>query len=329
MTTALVLSDEHDVSVVAELVGKHSDSRKATAIWHVYLVPETEQVLLWAEDTLGKLCEIAANETDAGVEIVEGVELFRRGVELTPTWAHIPPLFRILSDSEVARYNDLKKYDLLEDEVACLKRHPVKWGYEIKAPAAAMDRYLSWLEARLHIAGVRIDNKRITDLEEIIYDTDCVVNCGGFGARELVGDAEFIPYKGQYFVIKANDGTPKTYVGDDDHPLGMAYMIPRLGEVMVGGTAEEGTEDLGLTLDWSSTLRRAGLYVPWLLSRSPDDQARPPVVGIRPCRLGGVRLEVDSGGWSIPVVHNYGHGGSGFSLSWGCAETVRRLVETL
>ena len=102
---------------------------------------------------------------------------------MTPTWAHIPPLFRILSDSEVARYNDLKKYDLLEDEVACLKRHPVKWGYEIKAPAAAMDRYLSWLEARLHIAGVRIDNKRITDLEEIIYDTDCVVNCGGFGAE--------------------------------------------------------------------------------------------------------------------------------------------------
>jgi len=49
-------------------------------------------------------------------------------------------------------------------------------------------------------------------------------------------------------------------------------------------------------------------------------------LGYRPARKGGVRLELieDSG---VPIVHNYGHGGGGVALSWGCAEKVRRLLE--
>jgi D-amino-acid oxidase len=149
------------------------------------------------------------------------------------------------------------------------------------------------------------------------------------GAREIVGDRDFVPYKGQYFVLRSSESAPHVYVGDDDHPGGMAYMIPRLGEVIVGGCAEEGKEDLSLTLDWNDTIRRAGLYVPWLRERSRLDEARDPVVGIRPCRRSGVRVALDRSVKGVPVIHNYGHGGSGFSLSWGCADTVLGLVRQL
>ncbi|MGI9014298.1 MAG: FAD-dependent oxidoreductase [Phycisphaerales bacterium] len=50
------------------------------------------------------------------------------------------------------------------------------------------------------------------------------------------------------------------------------------------------------------------------------------VAGIRPYRRGSIRLEVERFADRI-IVQNYGHGGAGITLSWGCAEEVARLVE--
>jgi glycine/D-amino acid oxidase-like deaminating enzyme len=60
----------------------------------------------------------------------------------------------------------------------------------------------------------------------------------------------------------------------------------------------------------------------------------PFVVGVRPHRRGGVRLEVeelsgDAGGRRKFVIHNYGHGGAGITLSWGCASIVAEHVAKL
>ena len=45
----------------------------------------------------------------------------------------------------------------------------------------------------------------------------------------------------------------------------------------------------------------------------------------RPFRAQGPRIETEMVG-DKRVVHNYGHGGAGFTLSRGCAEEVARLV---
>jgi len=68
---------------------------------------------------------------------------------------------------------------------------------------------------------------------------------------------------------------------------------------------------------------------------APDFDARPPdgewVVGVRPHRVGGVRLELAE---PLPgpdgpkqLVHNYGHGACGITLSLGCAEEACGYVE--
>ena len=46
-------------------------------------------------------------------------------------------------------------------------------------------------------------------------------------------------------------------------------------------------------------------------------------VCLRPFRAAGPRLEAERLGDKV-VVHNYGHGGSGWSLSWGSADVVVR-----
>ncbi len=48
-------------------------------------------------------------------------------------------------------------------------------------------------------------------------------------------------------------------------------------------------------------------------------------VCLRPFRAAGPRLDVERVGDKL-IVHNYGHGGSGWSLSWGSADVVVRKV---
>lgn len=57
-----------------------------------------------------------------------------------------------------------------------------------------------------------------------------------------------------------------------------------------------------------------------------DDRILRVVAGLRPCRHGGLRLEVEQIG-SKSVIHNYGHGGSGITLSLGCAIASANLAE--
>jgi D-amino-acid oxidase len=42
-----------------------------------------------------------------------------------------------------------------------------------------------------------------------------------------------------------------------------------------------------------------------------------------------VRLETGQLADGRPVVHDYGHGGAGVTLSYGCAADVVRLVDAL
>jgi glycine/D-amino acid oxidase-like deaminating enzyme len=65
------------------------------------------------------------------------------------------------------------------------------------------------------------------------------------------------------------------------------------------------------------------------LARVKVDPARVirTVVGLRPFRPHGFVLRAEAFG-SKTIVHNYGHGGGGFSLSWGCATLAADLLSS-
>ncbi len=63
----------------------------------------------------------------------------------------------------------------------------------------------------------------------------------------------------------------------------------------------------------------------WLEPRLRDAAILEHKVGLRPGRP-AVRLEAEQHSSGKRLIHNYGHGGAGVTLSWGCADEVVRLA---
>ena len=107
----------------------------------------------------------------------------------------------------------------------------------------------------------------------------------------------------------------------------MVYIVPRGDKLVLGGLAEAGEWDTKVTLQNYRPARemyeRCLEFMP-ILKQAELDPERPVRVGLRPARKKNVRLEAEAG---TSIIHNYGHGGSGFSLSWGCAFEVVELLK--
>jgi D-amino-acid oxidase len=199
------------------------------------------------------------------------------------------------------------------DAVPALDRVPPRPPYadawSFVAPVVDMPRYLRWLGQRVDDAGGTVTRMALPCLP----DAPLVVNCSGLGSRVLAGDPTTTPVRGQVVMVE-QWGLDEWWLAED----GPTYVIPRTHDVVLGGTDD--------VEEWSRTpsedvaadiLRRATALVP--------EVARARVlrhkVGLRPARP-EVRLERVG-----DVIHCYGHGGAGVTLSWGCADEVARLAE--
>ena len=191
-------------------------------------------------------------------------------------------------------------------------------GFALTVPLIDTTIYLDYLAARFQKAGGSINgNVRFEKLEDVDLAFDLVINCAGIGARTLVNDIDLEPHRGQVAIVPKIDNLNCAIVCDDD-PL--MYAIPRTNDCVFGGTNE--VSDC-LNVDPASTTRIVGECSRVL--NIDKTRVLTERVGLRPFRKSGVRLEQEKLHDGRTVIHNYGHGGSGFTLSWGCAEEVFRL----
>lgn len=168
--------------------------------------------------------------------------------------------------------------------------------------------------------GVALHRHRLGHLDEVADRGRVVVHASGVGARALVGDDRVEPVRGQGVVVPFAD-PPDWSVSADGF-----YAYPRVGGLFLGGTAEPGQWDR--TPDPAVTRRLVAgnaRVFPVLADLATDDLEA--VVGLRPYRHGGVRLELDRDIATVPVVHAYGHGGAGWTLAPGTATAVADLVD--
>ena len=173
------------------------------------------------------------------------------------------------------------------------------------APLVEMPAYLSWLSR-----GLRIERRRVRDLGEIAGP---VVNATGLGARELAGDDAVEPARG-HVVLVENPGLTVS-VRDEARSL---YIHPRSRDVVLGGTFERGRGDLAPDPVAAAAIRaRCAELEPRLATARTLGER----IGLRPTRRDGPRLEREG-----HVIHCYGHGGAGMTMSWGCAAEVTELA---
>jgi D-amino-acid oxidase len=93
---------------------------------------------------------------------------------------------------------------------------------------------------------------------------------------------------------------------------------------VLGGTAQRGdTRTSPDDADTAVILASLQRHLPALRGA----RVRAVRVGLRPWRR-TVRLELERLPGGRRLVHDYGHGGSGYTLSWGCAAEVARLLGT-
>ena len=79
-------------------------------------------------------------------------------------------------------------------------------------------------------------------------------------------------------------------------------------------------------------LRTPDFNLRYTSNRNPGPGQYTVVAGLRPHRSTGIRLQIDpvlGREQGKTVIHNYGHGGGGITLSLGCAMSVKGWVQTI
>lgn len=191
-------------------------------------------------------------------------------------------------------------------------------GHVARVPLVRSPEHLRFLAARAAALGAAFARRRVRALDELLDVAPVVVNCAGLAARELCGDAALRPVRGQVVHLRAYaDGDRLPCVADADGPHPPAYVLPRGDVVVAGGTAEESGDLRADPATRAAILARCEALVPELAGAEVLEDR----VGLRPMRSGGVRLEPEPLAGGV-VVHDYGHGGAGWTLAWGCALEV-------
>ena len=315
--TCGVLFAEHGyrTAIFAKDVGQQTTSGAAAAVWFPYDAEPLEKVIPWALQTFDALVDLAP---ESGVSMIE-LRQFSRNKEIQiPDWA-IPlgaqPV--ILSSPSVIPSARRAVAQRRREVEKSLTVNPVvfKAGFAITVPLMDTTIYLDYLVNRFRkAAGAINSNVRLGKLEDVEREFDLVINCAGIGARSLVHDADLEPHRGQVAIVPKIDNLSSAIVCDDA-PL--MYAIPRTNDCVFGGTNEL-SDNLGV--DPTSTSRIVAECSRVLNISQP--RVLTERVGLRPFRKSGVRLEAEKLRDGRIIIHNYGHGGSGFTLSWGCAREV-------
>ncbi|KAK0195714.1 FAD dependent oxidoreductase [Armillaria mellea] len=246
-----------------------------------------------------------------------------------------------------------------EIEASCVKgfvRDPdLIAKHAVNQNAGVVDAYSHlapvWLHDIVEAKGAELITHRIEgdllDSEAKLLETYgavAIVNATGLNSFEAAGDKSCYPLRGGLIRL-VNDGKRFPKVTEalavtHDNELSsehedIVFIVPRNDNILIlGGIAQPHKWELNFKMESPEIQRmreRCNKFVPGL-ENAEFDPVAPVVQGLRPTRVGNVRVGRElrpnkMHGGSSSIVHSYGQGGSGFSFSVGCAVDVLRLID--
>ena len=311
LSTALALLERGaQVHVFTPATGPRTASSVAPAGFTPYPGVADHRLRTWTTAAFNHFAALATHDPAAGIQMRDLREYCSR-----PAWS-TPWLDRLLQPRRLPT--------------------PPGWhsAHVALRPHIDTDRYLPWLRERLSARGGTITHRRIDDLATLFSQGfDVVVNAAGLAARVLASDDLLAPVRGQ--VVHVPNDIGLDYSLHDDAPNGLvAYIFVYADRIVLGGTydrATNGDEVVPATtqaiIERCRALLRTDGHPRWSdLGRTVLD-AR---AAARPCRGRGdttelIRLESERTPRGL-VVHHYGHGRSGVTLSWGSAHECADLI---
>ncbi|MFJ8673972.1 FAD-dependent oxidoreductase [Streptomyces sp. NPDC093589] len=307
LTSAVALAESgHRVRVVSRDASGDTTSAVAGGLCWPYRIQPYEKAVRWSVRSFQVLADLARRPEETGSRMADGAmadgggDGHLGGDGLADWYAAVPGMRRAHPHELPGGFAS---------------------GWRARTPLVDMPVHLRYLERRLVRAGGTVQRRAVTSLEEAGREAGTVVNCSGLGARDLVSDPEVHPVQGQLVVV-ANPGVEEWFVSAGSGAETTTYVLPQPYGLVLGGTAREHA--------WSREPDPAvaAAIVARCADRFPElagARVLAHKVGLRPARP-AVRLAAERLPGGALCVHNYGHGGAGVTVSWGCADEVVRLV---
>lgn len=247
--------------------------------------------------------------------------------------------------------HDIKCEDKAPKDCHDIERYPGKVpkrenkdinGVYYKEYFVEMPEYVPNLYDTYKNLGGTVIKEKVSKEDVIDNDYDYSINCTGYWSRELFNDKSMKAKRGHIVKLKhrklrnyLGDNFAYTYETDDNKSV---YMYSRKNNILFGGTKQPGTPNPE-SEEWNgeksrNTIRIDEKEVPErvikvneeilsnYLNIDFDRENYNITYGYRPYREKGVRIEKDG-----DIIHNYGHGGSGVTLSWSSAREAYELLE--
>ncbi|HWB26747.1 MAG TPA: FAD-dependent oxidoreductase [Chitinophagaceae bacterium] len=298
MSSAYLLAAQgHELHIISKSFSPDITSNRAAAFWFPYHIRNDRRGIDWCVKSYHFYEGLCGEET--GISMKKIVKAVKNNTGDEDTWLDFMPgntLAVLQEDKAPAGYDK---------------------AYEAYVPLIETQIFLPWLYKQVEAKGTTFKHQQIFDLHDLSSEYDAIINCSALGSRELCNDKTVIPVRGQ--VVLLEPGFPDHIFLDNQTP---AYIVPRKDATIVGGTYEENVYDEKTEQEsLDDILRRAYSVFPGLDKRKIIGNW----AGLRPYRP-EVRVEREKG---TKIIHNYGHGGSGYTLAFGCAEEVTRLTEEL